>query len=432
MSRPLKGGANYQDLKSIIEGGVSTSLNSPVKVIDKFGNTTVSLGSTRQDIWSVGGTYPTFAVGTCTVASNSVQDSEVGTGASCIFVEYLTEDDELVEEFVFLNGEVSVALSKPLSAINRSYVVRAGTNNRNVGTITFTCDGVTVGQIAANVGQTQQAIYTVPKGYSAHFVEGHVSVNSSATARVDVALYVVNNSIQKDLLLTKFVTYASSVDRYFDEFPAYAKTFSHGDKILLSVINSSSNNVKVDGQFIIKLYRNDNIASGVVFAANVGSQETFVNTYASESKDVTWEYDGKYGNTEGVTGTIDKNILDISDNTLFNEFGRENEIKNVCSTYREYNGNFNFIFPTSCKNNIRINFYFVEPTYTSAGQRVFSISVNDSTPASLTNIDLFSLIGAVNKVKKVSYEFTANSYTKIKFLKVTDNPIISGIEIEKI
>jgi beta-glucanase (GH16 family)/uncharacterized protein YccT (UPF0319 family) len=94
-------------------------------------------------------------------------------------------------------------------------------------------------------------------------------------------------------------------------------------------------------------------------------------------------------------------------------------------------GNFTYTIPgftTGSSHTVRL--HFAETYWSSAGSRIFNVSINGTTV--LTNFDIFAAAGAKNKA--VIEQFTANANSSgqyvIKFTTVKDNSLINGIEIQ--
>ncbi len=157
-------------------------------IVNKFGhNDAVSTGG--EDVWEGGGDYgffPTSAVSIDIKSSSSSDDGDpVGTGARTVVIYGLDENwAEKTSETITLNGTTEVAIAGTWMRVFRLVVLTAGSAGTNVGNITAQCVGAgggladnTVGiYVAADDGQTQHAIYTVPAGKSAYFLKGYVGM----------------------------------------------------------------------------------------------------------------------------------------------------------------------------------------------------------------------------------------------------------------
>src|SRR5262249_32728307 len=76
-----------------------------------------------------------------------------------------------------------------------------------------------------------------------------------------------------------------------------------------------------------------------------------------------------------------------------------------------------------------IRLHFVEPTMTSAGQRVFNVSLNGA--AFLSNFDIFVAAGGMNKalVRAGTATADANGRISISFSNIANDPLVCGIEV---
>jgi hypothetical protein len=77
-----------------------------------------------------------------------------------------------------------------------------------------------------------------------------------------------------------------------------------------------------------------------------------------------------------------------------------------------------------------VRLHFAETYWSSAGSRVFNVSINGTTV--LTNFDIFAAAGAKNKAVIEQFVESANSSGQyvITFTRVKDNSLVSGIEIQ--
>lgn len=70
---------------------------------------------------------------------------------------------------------------------------------------------------------------------------------------------------------------------------------------------------------------------------------------------------------------------------------------------------------------------FIEPNKTAAGQRRFSVSVNDSVV--LTSVDVFVLAGGAMKTLEITLPHVYISPLKITFTPIQGNALVSGIKV---
>ena len=94
-------------------------------------------------------------------------------------------------------------------------------------------------------------------------------------------------------------------------------------------------------------------------------------------------------------------------------------------------GNFTYTIPGFTANSSHtVRLHFAETYWSSAGSRIFNVSINGTTV--LTNFDIFAAAGAKNKAVIEQFSEPANSSGQyvIKFTTVKDNSLVNGIEIQ--
>jgi len=155
-------------------------------IVNKFGHNP-AVPTTGADIWGGGGTYafyPTTAQ-TMTAQSTSANDDVAGTGARTVIFYGLDANWELAQETIEMDGTTGVVLTNTYTRMFRGIVVSVGTAESNLGAITVTGGGDTAIYIDIDDGQTQQAIYTIPAGYTAMFLKGYVALGNDNKNGVD-------------------------------------------------------------------------------------------------------------------------------------------------------------------------------------------------------------------------------------------------------
>jgi hypothetical protein len=231
-------------------------------VVNKFGfNPDVDTGTVPADIWTPGGVYPysTFVTAqTLELVSLSANDTSAGTGARTVFVEGL--DSVLAEqtETVTLNGLTPVAIPGTWTAINRMYIVTAGTTGKNEGSINCQISGAgaIVSQIAFRIsltasqegkGQTEQAVYRVPanKKLQIKSIYIHLNGNTVTEAVIDLKRVCVD-----------CITTRSSGSFFTDpdvdvhrEYKAGGPVFTAGEWVSLRVMEVGVNNTVLTGEW---------------------------------------------------------------------------------------------------------------------------------------------------------------------------------------
>jgi len=149
--------------------------------INKFGHNP-AVATTGEDVWSGGGTYAFYpdTARVMEIVSDSAADADAGTGAWTVMLYGLDSNWLEINETVTLDGTTPVLLTNRYIRMYRAVVMTAGSYEINKGDIAIrdTSDTPIGAYIAADDGQTQQAIYTVPAGKSAYFIKGYVAVQN--------------------------------------------------------------------------------------------------------------------------------------------------------------------------------------------------------------------------------------------------------------
>ena len=136
----------------------------------KFGyNPLINTASDPEDIWAGSGLYTGFAddAETLEIFSDSAQDVLGGTGVSALEI-FGRSNGIAVNETVILNGTTPVTTVNEYERMTRAYATRTvGSNGSNVGNITIRQETTTANVMAviqADLGQTQLALDTIPRG----------------------------------------------------------------------------------------------------------------------------------------------------------------------------------------------------------------------------------------------------------------------------
>lgn len=153
----------------------------------KFGRNTAVAAASREDIWTVGGSYNwlTAAAPLRIAAGGNAADTSTGTGARTVTVEGLsTAWTEISATLTLAGTSASAASTASFYRVNRAYVATCGTyTGNNTGDIVIeTTAGTTVGGILATDGQTEQTMYTVPAGKTGYLVRAHANVSGNQAA----------------------------------------------------------------------------------------------------------------------------------------------------------------------------------------------------------------------------------------------------------
>ena len=94
-------------------------------------------------------------------------------------------------------------------------------------------------------------------------------------------------------------------------------------------------------------------------------------------------------------------------------------------------GSFSYTIPGfTAGSSHTLRLHFAETYWSATGKRVFNVSINGTQV--LTNFDIFATAGAKNKAVIEQFTENANSSGQyvITFTRVTDNPLLSGLEVQ--
>lgn len=147
------------------------------------------LSTSEHDVWSGGeagtGTRALPAsASSMSVVSSSTDDADGGTGARSVEVEYLDADYAEQTIVVPMNGTTPVATVPTGSRVQRARVKTAGSSRANAGAISVSIGGALQAHIPAGLGESPQAMWTVPRGYKALLLREWIEGASAATGRL--------------------------------------------------------------------------------------------------------------------------------------------------------------------------------------------------------------------------------------------------------
>jgi len=155
----------YPDFASSANAG----LVNGAKVAFTIGHVTgIGTGTGAVDVCEQGSIYPFLSSAvTLKVSSASANDAAAGTGARTVQIQGLDASFNPLVETITLNGTTAVNTVNQYYRINGFAVTSAGSGGVNAGDITLqiVAGGSIQGIIRAGIGNSQQAVYTVPAGY---------------------------------------------------------------------------------------------------------------------------------------------------------------------------------------------------------------------------------------------------------------------------
>lgn len=205
------GGNNQFELN--VSAGIMTEMSN----VHKFGSV-VTTSADYDTVWTEGGQYefPENA-GTVTVVSTSTQDNPTGTGSSTVVVQGLDANFDEVQETFELNGTTGVGGTISFLRTHRMLIEYG---NTNVGNITASIGSTVTCAIAAGMGQSQVAFYTVPRGKSAFLKQFTATQNKNQENSTRLFQRYPNSGDRPYRVVTELNLYGSNMIKPYS-FPVF-------------------------------------------------------------------------------------------------------------------------------------------------------------------------------------------------------------------
>ncbi len=163
------------------------------QIVPKFGRNP-SVGTTSEDIWSVGGVRvdpPTAAV--VSIASTDAADTLLGTGCRVVQLFGVDANYIFIEDVVELDGTTPVTSTKLFLRVNTALVYSAGSTFGNEGGITGSIGGNAQFIISPpspglthGRGVAQGVHFTVPMGFTAYVEQVETWVGKGQGIQVEM------------------------------------------------------------------------------------------------------------------------------------------------------------------------------------------------------------------------------------------------------
>lgn len=170
---------------------IARGLVPRMRIVNKFGNNATVPNGSWEHIWSHSAAYtwPTSAQTVRVKAGGNAADTNTaGAGARKVIVFGLdAEWNEAQKELTLAGASASAASTTTFIRVFRAYVSSVGTYSAaNTGIIAIenTTSTNVLTTIAAGVGQSEVAHYTVPKGFTAYLHSIIVDVQSTNSGAV--------------------------------------------------------------------------------------------------------------------------------------------------------------------------------------------------------------------------------------------------------
>ena len=241
------GGNNQFELN--VSAGIMTEMAN----VHKFGSV-VTTNADYDTVWTEGGQYqfPDNA-GTVTVVSASTQDNPTGTGASTVVVQGLNANFDEVQETFELDGTTGVGGTISFIRTHRMYIEYG---NTNVGNITASIGSTVTCAIAADMGQSQVAFYTVPRGKSAFLKQFTATQNKNQENSMRLFQRKPNGVDRPYRVVTELNLYGSNMIKPYS-FPVF-----FGEKTDLEVRAYTGSNCTASAMFDLLVVDNSVLGIG--------------------------------------------------------------------------------------------------------------------------------------------------------------------------
>jgi hypothetical protein len=213
-------------------------------------NPNVTIAGVPQDVWSQAGrvAFPNVA-DVVTIVSDSADDNPAGIGAIAVGLLGVDANFDTISEGVVLNGLTPVTTVQEFLFVNGTSVQAAGTNNVNVGNITYTIGVDLCNGIAPLKGQSQTCAAILPKptvfGTEPHLISVSAMVGKQPSALGTLVLS--RQQPQNNVILQSFEVPISANGGQFTFEVKIPIPFDPGEKLVLTVEDISSNNSLVTG-----------------------------------------------------------------------------------------------------------------------------------------------------------------------------------------
>jgi hypothetical protein len=220
-----------------------------------------AVGATAETIWLQSGVYTwSSAAVKLKISSSSAQDDDTtGTGAWTVTVEGLDGNYNEISETVTMDGTTPVETDATFLRTHRMYVVTAGSGLTNAGVIYAADTGDTYGTpgvpdtatgirstIGASEGQTLQAFYTVPAGYTGYVAS--ITASSADGTNASVVTFRAREVGGAFRTKNKFVTFKGT---YPLDFPVPQVFPEKTDLEIIATGNASATDVAATFDLIL-------------------------------------------------------------------------------------------------------------------------------------------------------------------------------------
>ena len=196
--------------------------------VQKFGYNPAFASGVYETVWEKGGlmVWPSTAETVAVIIGGDVKDTAAGDGAREVTVEGLDENfDRVTETIATAGASASSATTTTFTRINRAYVSKVGVygaSNEAAIEIQNTTSDETLAYIVAGQGQTEQAMYTVPAGFTAYMRSIRFSSDSNKFTDIKMCVREGADDIVGDMspfnVLQQWGSVAGEYDANFSSY----------------------------------------------------------------------------------------------------------------------------------------------------------------------------------------------------------------------
>lgn len=234
--------------------------NAKIRMVMVAGeNMAVDATVSSEDVISQGGLqyYPSAGAATTVVSTSSEDTLTTGTGAFEVYIEGLIDGYVEASEVVTMTGLTPANCANDYLRINNVYVGECGIAGSNVGTIQIKHGANVLSEIQADGhGRVQNAVYTVPAGYTGYITATRFGMSFDITKQItdayaDCHLYKRSNLAP----VLGWQAIADDIVKMGAEFhiAIIGETVRAGDDIRINVEQTDIANLRVTGYFWLML-----------------------------------------------------------------------------------------------------------------------------------------------------------------------------------
>ncbi|MCX2739938.1 heparin lyase I family protein [Pontibacter anaerobius] len=287
-------------------------------------------------------------------------------------------------------------------------VVPSGSSSLSTGTVSANPSSTGITLVNAD---TNKDLMEVKDGAVLNLATlGSKNLNLRANTGSEVGSVVFSlTGTQTKTVTENIAPYAFAGDDMNGDY--YAWTPSVGKYTLTVTPYSSSGGKGTAGQPTTVSFTVTNQTQSLSKLTNAGGQSY------NDTQSRTWATDNHFSG--GITSSKSIEVANTSDDALYRSY-----------RFARYGAAFSYSVPVDEAGTYTVKLHFVEPYFKASSKRVFNVDAEGQRV--LSNFDVYSQVGFGKAlVKTISNVSVKDGELDLNFSSVTDNAIISGIEIVK-